>query len=531
MTTTHRPFAPSGSAAADAPCDAPCAERSRARVLAATILASSMGFIDGSVVHIALPAIQADLGASFAALQWVVNGYMLMLGALLLAGGALGDQAGRRRVFVAGIGLFVLASIACALAGDATTLIVARCIQGIGAALMIPQSLAIIAASFPREVRGRAIGTWAAASALTTAAGPVLGGLLIDLASWRGAFWINVPLGAVAIALTLRHVPESRAARAEPIDWAGALTITVALGLITWALTAWPRAEGAAGAVALGIGLAGLAAAAMFLAVERRVVAPMLPPMLLGDRPFLALNAMTVLLYFALSGVLFLLPYNLIQVQGLSASSAGLLLLPLGLIIGLLSRPAGRLADRIGPRPQLVAGPVVVALGAAALAVPGTGGAAWIFALPVAVVGLGMAISVSPLTTTVMNCVPEARSGAASGVNNAASRVAGLFAVALSGAVATVVFAVALDAELAATALDPAVQDALRAQVDRLAEASAPAGTAPEASAQAERAVADAYVDAFRGGVLLNAACAGLAAALAFVTVRGPLAEPPTAGG
>lgn len=521
MIATHRPFAASGTAVERLPCDAPCHERSRPFVLAATILASSMAFIDGTVVHVALPAIQTSLGTRFTELQWIVNVYTLMLGALLLAGGALGDQVGRRRIFVAGIALFMLASVGCALAGDGRALIVARAVQGLGAALMVPQSLAIIAASFPRDVRGRAIGTWAAFSALTTAAGPVIGGVLIDAVSWRAAFWINLPLGIVALVLTARHVPESRSSVREPVDWAGAATATLALGALTWALTLWPRATGAGHVGVALAGLVALAAGAAFVLIERRARAPMVPPALFRVPGFAGLNTMTLLLYAALGGALFLLPYNLIQLQGYSATRAGLALLPLGLLIGVLSRYTGALADRFGVHVPLVVGPAVVALGCAGLALPGIGGPyAATFLAPVTVLALGMAVTVSPLTTAVMRIAPDDRSGAASGINNSASRVAGLLAVALSGAVASAVFALVLGADPATLALADGARQALLADADRLAELKPPDTVAPALRPALESAIERAFLAAFRAAVLLNAAFAAMAAIIAARLLR-----------
>lgn len=516
MTATHRPLAASGTAAEALPCEAPCAPRSRPYVLFATIIASAMAFIDGTLVHVALPAIQTSLGARFADLQWVVNGYTLMLAALLLAGGALGDQTGRRRVFIAGIVVFTLASIGCALAIDARMLIVARVVQGLGAALMVPQSLAIIAASFPRTVRGRAIGTWAAFSALTTAAGPAVGGLLIDLVSWRAAFWINVPLGVLAIALTLRHVPESRNRVREPVDWAGAATATLALGAMAWAMTLWPRAADV-GYLPIGLAaLLGLAAAVAFVAIERHVRAPMVPPEMFRIHGFVGLNMMTLLLYAALGGTVFLVPYNLIQVQGYSALQAGLATLPIGLLIGVLSRHAGAFADRRGVRMPLVGGPLLVAAGCAGLAVPGVGGGYFAtFFLPITLLALGLAITVSPLTTAVMNTAPDDRTGAASGINNTAARVAGLFAVALGGALASAVFAVALETRLAELAVADDVRRMLLADADRLAELAVPLALAPGLREAIEAAIEQAFIQAFRVVILLNAGFAVVAALIA----------------
>lgn len=443
---THRPLVPEGRGflrlAARRADITGCPARSRPFVLAATILASAMAFIDGSVVNIALPAIQRGLDADIADLQWVLNSYLLMLGALLLVGGGLGDRIGRRRVFLIGIVAFTAASVACALSPTVVILVAARVLQGIGAALLVPQSLALITANFPRNIRGRAIGTWAAASAVTTALGPPLGGLLIDVLSWRVAFWINVPLAAIAVWLTYRHVPESRddAARGG-IDWAGALAATVGFGAITFGLIDAGEASVwlwlSIGAIVLGIALV-----AAFVAIEWRAANPVMPPVLFTSRVFTGGNIVTVLLYGALSGSLFLLPFELLVRRGLTAAEAGLTILPFGIIIGVMSRTMGALADKHGPRLFMTLGPLLVAVGCAALALALSD--VWIgVVVPVIVLAVGMGIVVSPLTTAVMNAVPEGRSGAASGVNNAASRLAGVFAVAIVGLVVRLVYVAA----------------------------------------------------------------------------------------
>ncbi len=408
--------------------------------LAATVLASAMAFIDGSVVTIALPVIQTELGASFQALQWVVNAYTLMLGALILVGGALGDRLGRKRIFVAGIVIFAAASLACALATNVGLLIAARVIQGIGAALLVPQSLAIISASFPRDVRGRAIGVWAAASAITTSLGPPIGGFLIDTWSWRVAFLINLPLSVAALILTFTHVPESHDAKATGhIDWPGSALAVAALGAFTFGLTLLSgrmEADDQRATMALAVAAVGFVA---FVFAERNAAAPILPARLFRARPFVVANVVTLFLYGALSGVLFLLPFDLIARRGMSASAVGLTLLPFGLIIGLLSRLSGTVADRFGAKELLVGGSAVaaIAIGAVALALPSY----WlgVFA-PVTVMALGMAAVVTPLTTVVMNSASDDQSGTASGINNAASRIAGLIAVAGLGALAGFIF-------------------------------------------------------------------------------------------
>jgi EmrB/QacA subfamily drug resistance transporter len=487
----HRPLCPEGRAAPQAaPATAECPAPDRPFVLAATILASAMAFIDGSVVTIALPVLQRDLGAGLAELQWVVNGYTLFLGALILIGGAAGDRLGRRRVFVWGIAVFAAASLACALAPGAPALIAARAVQGVGAALMVPQSLAIIAASFPAEVRGRAIGTWAGASAITTALGPAVGGLLIDTLGWRSAFWINLPLSVAAVWLALRYVRESRAeAEPGPLDVAGAALAVAACGLATLGLTRLAEPETAGPAAGLLIA-AGAVAGVLFVGAERRAAAPLVPLALFRVRTFAGANVMTLFLYGALTGVMFLLPFELIGRRGLTAAEVGLTLMPLGLIIGLLARRMGALADRIGARPLLVGGSVLVALAAAGLAAGADGFVAGV-AAPVVVLSAGMAMVVAPLTTVVMNAAPDRLSGAASGVNNAASRVAGLFAVALVGALAALVFGAAAGSP------------------------EARFGIFPEPGTRAAAAVAEAFGAAYAAGMAACAAMAVLAAGVA----------------
>ena len=487
---------------------AACPPSSRPFVLAATILASAMAFIDGSVVNIALPAIQSDLAAALAGLQWVINAYLLMLGALILVGGGLGDRLGRRRVFIAGIGLFTIASVACALAPGLWFLVAARILQGVGAALLVPQSLAIIAANFPKDIRGRAIGTWAAASSVTTALGPPVGGFLIDLLSWRAAFWINLPIAAAALWLTWAHVPESRDEEASgAVDWLGALLATIGFGALTYGFIGLSDA-GTERAAALGAILAGCLLIALFVAFERRAANAVMPPELFRSPVFAGANIVTVFLYGALSGALFLLPFDLMSRRGLDAAEAGLTLLPVGLIIGFLSRPVGGLADRIGPRPFMILGPAVVGLACLGLAVGE--GSLWLGVVaPLIVLSLGMAIVVSPLTTAVMNAVPDRKTGAASGVNNAASRLAGVLAVAILGAAATLIYG-------------------------RAAPDGAPVfGVLPAAGSAGRTAVEAAFLAGYRTALLIGAAWSFAAALAAWLTIpaKVPTEAPPSPGG
>lgn len=407
----------------------------KTQALAATILGSSMAFIDGSVVNVALPAIQHDLAADTTGIQWIINAYLLLLGALVLIGGSAGDRYGRRRIFLVGIVLFTIASVGCGLAPSVGTLIAARAAQGVAAALLVPSSLAILGASFGPDERGRAIGAWAGFGALMAALGPILGGWLVDTLSWRAIFFLNVPIAVAAVWLTLRAVPESRDPEAGRLDWPGAVIVALGLGALTWALTdassrgfddVWVLAGLASGALLL----------VAFVIVETRVHAPMMPPALFRSRDFSGTNLLTLLLYFALSGALFVLPFELIRGHGYSATQAGAALLPLPIVMGVFSHAAGRLNDRIGPHWPLTLGPIIAGIGMAMLALPGQGTPYWQGFLPaMLVLSVGMTLAVAPLTTTVMAAVDTHQAGVASGINNAVARVAGVIAVAVLGLV------------------------------------------------------------------------------------------------
>lgn len=500
--------------------DTPLPAGARRWTLAAAIMGSSLAFIDGTVVNVALPAIQRELNATVADAQWVVEAYLLFLASLLLVGGALGDRFGRRRVFMLGVGLFVLASLACARSGSVALLIAARAVQGIGAALLVPGSLALLSAAYPRSERGAAIGTWSAFSAITTAIGPVAGGFLVDHYSWRWAFLINVPLGAALLLLCVMRVPESRGAdTAEPLDTAGAVLVTAGLAGIVFALIEAP-VRGWSYPPVVGAGLAGVVATALFLRAEARGRAPMLPLALFRNRDFAGANLLTLLLYAALGGALFFLPLNLIQVQGLGATAAGAALLPFVAILFLLSSWAGGLVDRYGSKWPLVIGPVVAAGGFACFALPSVGAGYWSGFFPaVCVLGLGMAITVAPLTTTVMNALGPELAGTASGVNNAVSRAAGLLAIAAFGIVLTWAFDARLAHALAGLQLPPDALSVVLAQRQKLAGIVLPEGLADPLKSGLQRAIGESFVAGFRWVMLLCAALSLLGALAAWLLI------------
>jgi EmrB/QacA subfamily drug resistance transporter len=496
-------------------------ERAKPWVLAATILGTSMAFIDGSVVGVALPAIQADLNASVRDAQWVVNGYMLLLGALILVGGAVGDRFGRRRMFLLGVTLFTAASVACGFAPGAITLIVSRAAQGVGGAILVPSSLAIISATFPEKERGRAIGTWAGASALTTALGPVLGGWLVDTLSWRAVFFVNVPVALLALSIAFWRVPESRGASdGAAVDWRGGLLATAGLGALVYGLTAASEL-GWTDMTVIGPVVAGVVILGGFVWFESRTPAPMMPLAVFRSRSFTGANLITLLLYFALSGALFFLPFNLIRLQGYSAAQAGASFLPFTLIMGGLSRWSGGLVERFGSRTPLTIGPLIVAVGFVLLALPGIGGSYWTTFLPgMVTIGLGMAVSVAPLTTTVMDSVDQRHAGVASGINNATARVAGALAVALLGAIAVGVMRNALDHRLAQLGTAPGLGRALQREAARLAEATVPANLSGAERASAMRALAESFLESFRVNMLVAAGLALLSAVCARLTIE-----------
>ena len=503
------------------PAAAPCSKSRGRWILAATILASSMAFIDGTVVNVALPALQANLNATAADVQWVIESYALLLSALLLVGGSLGDHYGRRRVFVLGVVIFAVASGLCGFAGNIRQLIAARALQGFGAALLVPGSLAIISNSFSKQERGRAIGVWSGFSAITTGIGPVLGGWLIEHLSWRAVFFINLPLAVVVMLISLRHVAENADRESSRVDWLGAALAALGLGALVYGLIESSQVGYNDRSVIIAFA-AGVVVLFLFLFVESRLSHPMLPLTLFRSRTFGGTNLLTFLLYAALGGTLFFLPLNLIQVQGYSPTAAGAVLLPFILIMSLLSRWSGGLVARYGSKLPLVVGPIITAVGYCLFLLPKIGGNYWTSFFPPAVMlGLGMAIIVAPLTTTVMNSIAQNRAGTASGVNNAVARTASLVAIAVLGVVMLQVFKAHLNHRLISANLPGSVVQSVQTQSARLAAIDIPENVSPGTQQLIRRAIDESFVSGFRWVMVIGAALAVASAVTALFWIGG----------
>ena len=496
-------------------------------VLVAAILGSSLAFIDGTVVNVALPSIQHGLNATVSGAQWVVESYALFLAALILLGGAMGDLYGRRLIFTIGVFLFAAASAWCAFAPDIRHLVAARALQGVGGAMLVPGSLAIISAAFPTDQRGKAIGTWSGFTGITAAIGPVLGGWLVQHFSWRWVFFINLPIAVAVIAISFLFVPESCGESSNrKLDIPGAFLITLGLGLLVFGMIEAPS-RGWTNPVAWATATVGVLATAIFLWREARTDSPLVPLRLFRSMNFSGANLLTLLLYAALGALLFFLPYNLIQVQCYTPTQAGAANLPLILILFFLSRWAGGLVARYGAKLPLVIGPIVAACGFLLFARPGIGGNYWTSYFPAMVVlGLGMSGVVAPLTTTVMDSVSEHQAGVASGVNNAVSRVASLLSIAALGMVAFHVFNDQLAEKLNASKLPEPVKQAVLEHRNRLTQIEAPKPLNSDQQQLLKRSIDESFLSSFRWVMCISAGLALLSAISAWGMIEGKPPRP-----
>jgi EmrB/QacA subfamily drug resistance transporter len=498
----------------------PCARQARTWILVATILGSSMAFIDSTVVNVALPSLQSSFRATVVDLQWIVESYGLFLAALILVGGSFGDRFGRRLIFLVGVSIFAVASAGCGFASNIHQLIIARSIQGIGAALLVPGSLAIISTSFDEQSRGAAIGTWSGFTAITSAVGPVLGGWFVEHASWRWVFFINLPIAAAVVAISLWRIPESHSANMRHVDWLGAILATFALGgLIAGFVESVDL--GWRNPLVIGSLIAGVGCFMAFVFVEANATEPTVPFALFKSRNFSGANLLTLFLYSAIGIFFFLFPMNLIQVQGYSTTAAGAAVLPLILLMFALSRWSGGLVARYGARGPLILGPLIVGLGFFLFAFPSVGGSFWKEFFPAMVVlGLGMAVTVAPLTTVVMNSVDEDRVGTASGINNAVARVATVLAIAVLGIVMVKAFGSRLNASLAHFSLPPPVLQLLQASEIKLAGLQVPESLSSTTKTSIDQTIREAFVFGFR---TIMSICAGMSlgsSAVAWLLIR-----------
>ena len=491
-------------------------------ILLVTILGSSLIFIDGTVVNVALPGLQESLNANVSDVQWVIEGYTLMLASLILVGGSLGDKFGKRLTFIIGVSIFSAASLLCGFARDIDELIYARILQGAGGALLIPASLAILSSSFDDNTRGKAIGTWSSFTAVTAALGPILGGWLIENYSWRWIFFINIPIAAFVLYITLTRVPEIEIEDdSEPLDWVGAFLVTIGLGSIVFGLIESANL-GLDSYIVIGLVSGGTVMLVIFLFVESKIKSPMMPLSLFRSRTFSGANILTFFLYAALSGALFFFPFNLIQLQGYTATEAGAAFLPLIVFLSLLSRWAGGLVDRYGAKLPLVIGPFIVAVGYLLFALPGIGGSYWTTFFPgLVTLGVGMGISVAPLTTAVMSAVSQDRSGLASGINNAVARTAGLLSIALIGIMVLIAFNGALDTKIDSIEMTRELREHIDSERIKLAGIQLPEGVDAYTATRIRRAINESFLSAFRLAMIVSAMLAFASSVTALLFISG----------
>jgi len=478
-----------------------------------------MAFLDSTVVNIAIPTIQTKLNATITGIQWIVNGYTLMLSSLILISGALGDRFGRKRVFSIGIGVFITTSFLCSIAQTITQLEIFRALQGIGGAMMVPGSLSIINIAFEEKVRGRAIGLWSGFAGGVAALGPLVGGWLVQTLGWPAIFYINIPLGLIALLITAKYVPETRNHESTKIDLMGTILIFLSLlgvcyGLISVSDLGWGNPAIIASLVI------GVLAFISFIIVEKKVKEPLVPFGIFKSSLVTGANLATLFLYFALSGVIFFLVLNFQQVQHYSPIFAGLGMLPTVLLITFLSGTGGTIADKIGPRLPMILGPLIVSVGMASLILPGKNANYFIQFLPGLVLfGLGMSLVIAPLTKSAL-AVDEKYSGAASGVNNAVARVAGLLAVALLGVIVLSVFKADLAKKIDTSVMQPSQKQAIMVQQNKLGGIEMPANFTPEAKMTAQTDVEDSFIHGFRWAMAINALLAFTSAVISFFTIK-----------
>lgn len=492
-------------------------------VLVATILASSMAFLDGTALTIAQPVIQADMHMDGSQVAWVANGYLLFLAALILVGGSLGDHYGRKRIYMIGIVVFSASSLVCGLAPSIGVLIAARMVQGVGGALMVPGSLAIISVTFSDEQRGKAIGTWSTFTTLTTLLGPVVGGILAGAGLWRVIFFLNLPLAVITLWALTKYVPESRDSDSpQRLDYLGALLVTLGLAGVTFGLSEAPK-NGFTSPLILITLVGGIVALILFVVVETRTPHPMIPLKLFQSSTFTGTNALTFFLYGALTIVPYFLSFNLVQVQGYTPTEASYVLLPLSIILALISRRMGAMADRFGPRLLLTIGPALAGVGFFLFALPGlTNGWPdyWTSYFPAAVfLGLGMGITVAPLTTAVMGAAPSNSSGIASGINNAVARTGGVLALAIMTSLALVSFGGSLDARVVSMNAPETIQTQMHEESSKLADAAPPQDLPADMTTTLEMAVKMSYIETFRMIAVIGAVMAWFSALLGFLLV------------
>ena len=508
----------------------PACAAARYWVLAVAVLGSTLAYVDESVVNVALPAMEADLRTTLPAMQWVINAYTLCMSALLLIGGAAADRFGRRRMFVIGTSVFALGSLGCGLAVSVPMLLTARAVSGVGAALLVPCSLALISAAFDEKERGAAIGVWSGAAAIAGGAAPLLGGGLLDHFSWRVIFLINPLLAIPALWIALRRVPESRDPDAPPsVDWQGSLLAFAGLGSLVYGLIESAELGWSHPAVAASLA-AGAGLLVVFLIVEAHSRAPMMPLELFRSPTFSGVNLLTLLLYGGLGGGFFFLPFLLIQARGDSATAAGAAYLPFTVVVSLLSRWSGGLIDRFGARWPLIIGPAIAAGSFALLAE--SRGPYWTILAPMAVLGLGMAVTIAPLTTAVLNAVPAHRTGVASGINNAVASVGSLLVIALLGSVALGSMSRSLELRLESAPASAEVRSAVNAARGGFVIPALPASLSGQERRQARAIIAASIEDTVRRILWIAAALAAASVLAAAFTIpgkpRGARAPPPS---